>query len=53
MRALALIVAAATVPAIMAEYPPEHPHPGVDGGGVAGHIPSMGRLDGSIREGEQ
>jgi len=42
--------AADAVPAIMAAYPPEHPHPGLDGEGAAGQIPSMGRLDGSITE---
>jgi len=42
--------AADAVPAIMAAYPPEHPHPGVDAAAARDDIHLTGRLDGSITE---
>ena len=41
------------VPFLMAEYPPEHPHPGVDAAAARDDIHLTGRLDGSITEGRQ
>jgi hypothetical protein len=46
----AAVNAVNALPAIMAEYPPEHPHPGLDAAPARDDISNMGRLDGSITE---
>lgn len=48
----AIVNAVDALPAIMAEYPPEHPHPGLDAAAARDDIYLTGRLDGPITEGQ-